>query len=286
MKVLITGHLGFIGTHLCKLFKKYKISFDGFDLLDGNDIRNLLQLDKQFEAGQYDTVIHLAALAGVRRGQEFPDEYISTNIEGTQNIINMCERYNVGRLIFFSSSSVLGGVETGVGLDETDPYNPKSLYAITKLTGEYLVNMAKVKHTIIRPFTVYGENGRPDMVIYKWINQIKSGRPVTIFGDGKSIRGYTYIDDLVRAIYELLKKPFDGVLHLGGSERIELVILFDLFHRHCQRKKIKLDVVVSKIPEEDVLSSFADCAKAKDHIGFEPQGKFNIIIKKILKKEL
>jgi len=286
MKVLITGHRGFIGTRFCALLKKNKIAHDGFDLLEGFDIRNNLQLDKQFEAGQYDVVIHLAALAGVRRGQEFPDEYISTNITGTQNIIAMCEKYNIGRLIFFSSSSVLGGIETGVGLDETDSYNPKSLYAITKLTGEYLVSTANINKTIVRPFTVYGENGRPDMVVYKWINQIKSGKPVTVFGDGKSVRGYTYVGDLVEVIYKLLNKPYNGILHLGGSERIQLAKLFELFHEHCRKKKIKIDVNVSKIPKEDVLSSFANCILARNHIGFEPQKRFETIIKKILRKEL
>lgn len=286
MKVLITGSAGFIGTKMCKLFNQRKIDYDGFDLVDGNDIRNLFQLDKQFEAGQYDVVIHMAARAGVRRGQEFPEEYISTNIVGTQNIINMCEKYNVGRLISFSSSSVLGGHNTGVGMSETDEYNPKSLYAVTKLTGEYLVNNSNIKHTIIRPFTVYGENGRPDMVIYKWINQIKSGRPVTVFGDGTSTRGYTYVGDLVEAIYRLLKKPYDGTLHLGGNENIQLAELYELFLRHCKKKKIKHTVTVTAMPKADVMSSFANCRRAEEHIGFKPEKRFKQIINKILKKEL
>jgi len=286
MKVLVTGHRGFIGTRLCKLLKKNKIDYDGFDLLEGFDIRNSLQLDKQFEAGQYDVVIHMAALAGVRRGQVFPEEYISTNILGTQNIIDMCERYDVGRLIFFSSSSVLGGLETGLGLDETYDLNPTSLYAVTKVTGEFLVNNSKLKSTIVRPFTVYGENGRPDMVIYKWINQIKAGRPATVFGDGKSVRGYTYVGDLVQAICDLLKKPYDGTIHLGGSEQIQLAEVFAEFLEHCKKKKIKAEVALLPMPEADVKSSFANCTIARDHIGFEPEKRFIKILKKILRKEL
>lgn len=286
MKILVTGGLGFIGTRLCEVLRKNKIEYDTFDLLDGQDIRNVLQLDKQFEAGQYDVVIHMAAWAGVRRGQEFPDEYISTNITGTQNIITMCEKYNVGRLIFFSSSSVLGGFETGTGMDETYDYNPKSLYAVTKLTGEYLVNNAKIKRTIIRPFTVYGENGRPDMVIYKWINQIKSNRPVTVFGDGSSIRGYTYVGDLVQAICDLLNKPFDGIMHLGGNEQIQLASVYDMFYKHCMTKKLKIGTTVLPMPSADVQSSFANCSLAESHIGFNPEKRFIKILNKILRKEL
>jgi len=286
MKVLVSGHRGFIGTRMGKLFNQKKVDWVGYDLLDNQDIRNLFQLDKFFQLNQPNVVIHLAARAGVRNGEEFPDEFISTNITGTNNIVKMCEKYEVNRLIFFSSSSVLGSKNTGIGMSENEDYNPKSVYGITKVTGEYLVGNSSVPSTIIRPFTVYGENSRGDMVMYKWINQIRNHKPVTVYGDGKSERGYTYVGDLVEAIYKLLKINYNGVLHLGGNERIELGELYGFFHKYCMKHNIKHDILAFPMPKEDVMSSFADCSKALEVIGFNPEKRFKKIVNKILKKEL
>jgi len=195
IRILITGGDGFIANHLCFLLSEYvKYEYKSYDIKNGFDIRDKFLLNEYFEAYRPDVVIHMAARAGVRKGEEYPEEFISTNINGTKNVIDMCEKHNVKQLISFSSSSVLGGNNKIVGnykvikktlkfvkakpeilipLEEDDRYNPKSIYAMTKVAGEIMVKNSNLNWTIIRPFTVYGENGRNDMVIYKWIEQIK-----------------------------------------------------------------------------------------------------------------
>jgi UDP-glucuronate 4-epimerase len=294
MKILITGHEGFIGTHLINKLKGSGIQWDGYDLINGDDVRNKLRLEKVIEAGNYDFVVHMAALAGVRRGEEYPDEYISTNVLGTKNIVDLCNRYKV-KLIFFSSSSVLGGNprDDENGLVEEMQYNPKSLYAITKVAGEQIVSQCTEKYFIIRPFTVYGENGRPDMVIYKWIHQIKKGLPISFYGDGTTTRGYTHVEDLVNALIVLMKKIERGeilvssiTLHLGGSEQIYLKDVFRTFVNYNKAKGKNVDVEYLPLPKEDVFDSFAYTGKAKILLGFEPKPNFNKILNKILQKEL
>jgi UDP-glucuronate 4-epimerase len=296
MKVLITGHAGFIGTRLCKLLMSKGVDFVGYDLVNSDDIRDRIKLDKLFEAENFDVVVHMAALAGVRRSKEFPLEYESTNIIGTLNVVEMCKKYNC-KMIFFSSSSVLGGNYSDKGLVEDDVYNPKSFYAITKMAGEFIVKNNLSNYIIIRPFTVYGENGRPDMVIYKWINQIKSGKPVTFFGDGTTKRGYTYVGDLVQGVYNFINilniDSKHGVpvfvqntVHLGGSEVISLEELREQFELVCYKKKLTANFIRMPMPKEDVESSFADTSKAFILIEFAPEKRFKKMVNKILNQEL
>jgi UDP-glucuronate 4-epimerase len=288
-RILITGNLGFIGHKLWQYYyKDTKNEVFGIDLLEGNDIRNKMYLDKQFEAVQPDIVFHLAAFAGVRRSKEYPEEYTSCNVLGTQNISDMCDKYKVKKLVFYSSSSVIGGnYDLNKGLVEEDEYNPISLYAITKVAGEMIVKAGKTPWLIIRPFTVYGEKGRPDMVIYKWINEIKTGKPITFFGDGETQRGYTYRNALVWGTKELVRQKIcNETVHLGGSEVVKLKDLFELFKAKCESKNLKLEVNNLPMPAGDVVSSYANTEKARRLIGFNPEQNFKKMVQEILADEL
>ena len=286
MKILITGDRGFIGTYLRRALDLEKdIHYVGYDLRNGEDIRDRIKMDRLFEEHNFGMVIHLAALAGVRRGEDYPEEYTSTNITGTRNLIEMCKKYNVKKFLFFSSSSVLGG-----GLDklrEDDPYGPKSFYAITKVAGELMVKASGLNYVVVRPFTVYGENGRPDMVVYRWINQIKAGRPVTFYGDGDTERGYTYVGDLVRGVIDLVKAWHSNLtLHIGGNKVVKLRDLYELFEKYCRDNGIEIKISKMSLSDADVFSSVADIGRAKKLIGYKPKAEFGDIINKILKKEL
>jgi len=164
MKILLTGDCGFIASRLKEALPTGTI---GIDLLEGEDIRDKYHLEYLFETEHFDTVIHCAALAGVRRSELYPEDYISTNVIGTKNLIDLSEKYGVKHFINFSSSSVYGA-DTKDGLKEDAVKNPKSIYGMTKLMAEQLVARSSIKTTTIRPFTVYGENGRGDLVIKKW----------------------------------------------------------------------------------------------------------------------
>jgi len=136
MKILITGHLGFIGSYLCKELKK-RHKLVGYDLRSGDDIRDRRKLEFIFETENIDCVVHLAALTGARRGELYPDEYFQVNVLGTKNVVDLCEKYNVNRLIHFSSSSVQNGA-------------PDTIYGMSKYIGERIALRAQIPKCIIR----------------------------------------------------------------------------------------------------------------------------------------
>lgn len=244
MKILITGHKGFIGSHIVELFDRKGYDWVGFDLVDGDDIRNKLALENCMEKNQVGAVIHLAALPGVRRGEDYPQEYFDTNVIGTENLLRISEKFGVERFIAISSSSVNGG-------------NPTSIYGTSKLAMEHLVRRANLPYKfIVRPFTVYGERGRKDQVIFKWLEQYKQGKPLTFYGDGTAFRTYVYAGDLARAVYEMLfYKPAqpDVTFELGGGKKVTL--------------KDVLDTFLSKYPDAKVeYLPFPKC----DSMGIEP----------------
>jgi len=278
-KILITGYKGFIGTALCKQLDELNFKWVGYDLKDGNDTRNKYQVDQYFQFHSPTKVIHLAARAGVRTGQEFPEEFITTNIIGTQNLIECSKKYNIEHFIFFSSSSVYGNLKSP---NKEESIQPLGIYGATKATGEMLLKSSELLHTIIRPFTVYGENGRLDQVIYKWITQIKNNLPITFYGDGTTKRGYTYVEDLVRGVIKIMVEKKQGTFNLGGNQIISLQNLLDLF------LKIKSTVKVKQcpLPKGDISENWADISKAKQELNWIPQSDFNKKTLSIIQKEL
>jgi UDP-glucuronate 4-epimerase len=286
IKILITGHRGFIGQELCRKLKNTDIKFDGYDLKDGQDIRSREKLNYIMSMGNYDMVVHLAALAGVRRSEKFYREYIETNVTGTKNIIEACQECGIKGIMFFSSSSVLGSCLKEKGHKEDDRYDAKSLYAITKMAGEAMIKNSELEYMIIRPFTVYGPEARPDMLIYKWINKIREGKPIEMYGDGRSSRGYTFVGDLTDAVIKLIrlnaKEAQRTTVHLGGSEVITLKMVFDIFQNTAKKK---IEWIQREMPKEDVMYSFADTGYAKRLIGFNPPKRFKKTLKAIIARE-
>jgi UDP-glucuronate 4-epimerase len=284
MKILLTGHSGFIGTVLYKRLTELNFKVYGYDLKGGNDIRNRMKLEYLFETERFEKVIHCAALTGVRRGESYPEEYISTNIIGTKNLIELAEKYKVRHFINFSSSSVYGQ-DTKNALTEDVACKPQSIYGMTKLMAELLVRRSSILTTTIRPFTVYGDNGRPDQVIVKWINCAKEGKPVPFYGDGKSSRGYTHVEDLVDGVMKCMDRNFNNkheTYNLGGDTSVTLNSLFEIF------KRVKKDIQAEMIerPAGDNLFSFANTIKAQKDLGWKAERKFNATVTRIIKHEL
>lgn len=285
MSLLITGHKGFVGQHLTSLLDSSGVKWVGYDLKDGNDIRDKHKLDAFFESNQVTEVIHLAALAGVRRGEEYVQDFLSTNVEGTHNIVKMCEKYDIRHLVFYSSSSVFG--EGFPPIDEGSSRNPKSIYGITKLAGEHIVHNSKIKQTtIVVPFTIYGENGRKDEVIYKWLEQYKNGLPITVYGNGSSMRGYVYVKNIVDVTHKIITKCTNEwhrmSLNIGGSEVIMLSQILDVFREMIPDLKFTF----LPLPEADVYKNYADISKARGLLDYNPQPRFLDNLKNIIKNEL
>ena len=293
MKVFITGHMGFIGSHLTKRLDAEGIEWVGFDLKKHDDIRNEIGLDQAMRSCAGGVVIHLAALAGVRDGEQRPGEYLSTNVVGTQNVINSVKNHRMAHLISFSSSSVLGlNTPPAEGNTEGEATKPIAVYGLSKECAEKLVQHAKLPSSIIRPFTVYGENGRPNQVIYKWINCIKAGQKIPFFGDGNTKRGYTYVGDLVDGLVKMVREIEKGglyhekfpvqVYNMGGAEIITLNDLLELF------KEVAGDFEIDRmeLPKGDVPENWANCTKARNAFGFDNKTKFREKVTEIIKTEM
>lgn len=280
-RILLTGDLGFIGSRLKDKFREMGHDVIGFDLKwgAGNDVRVKQDVENAFAIYKPTVVYHLAALAGVIKGEENPQDFLNTNVSGTENIIEACQKHKIKQLVFFSSSSVYGNQvpPNHEGLATS----PISTYGATKVLGEQRVSGSGLNWTIIRPFTVYGENGRRDMVIYKWLDEVKSERPIHIRGDGTSKRGYAYVGDVVEGASLVLdnEKAFGEIFNLGGSEVISIQQVADVYKEVFGEQA---EIVYDPMPDWDVAENWADISKARELLGWEPKGQFIPTLRNIL----
>ena len=256
MKILITGCAGFIGFHLAKkLCKIKKFKVFGIDNLNNYydlklkkdrlkilmkskffnfskiDISNDKEISKNFTKNKYDIVVHLAAQAGVRYSITNPEAYLKSNLLGFYNVINNAKNIKVRHFIFASSSSVYGN-QKQMPLKESSQCNePLSFYAATKISNENLAfsysNIFDLKCTGLRLFTVYGPYGRPDMALFKFINNINQNKKIQWFNNGNHVRDFTYIDDAVNYIKKIIlfksnKKIPSEIFNSGNSKTVKL----------------------------------------------------------------
>ena len=233
--VLITGCAGFIGMHCAKRLLEQGVPVVGIDNLNNYydvalkharlaELRphahfRFVELDVADRQGMADLfaqvapskVLHLAAQAGVRYSIDQPDDYTDSNLLGFGNILQGCRKHQVGHLVYASSSSVYGG-NTKMPFAESDAVDhPISYYAATKKANELMAHtyshLYGIPTTGLRFFTVYGPWGRPDMALFKFTKAILAGERIDVYGEGKLVRDFTYIDDIVEGIMRVLDKP-------------------------------------------------------------------------------
>ena len=295
--ILVTGGAGFIGSHLVDrlLSEGHTVSvLDNFNdfydpaikrrnisvhlenpryrLFEG-DIRDVAAIDGCFEAGAFDEVIHLAAMAGVRPSIAKPVLYQEVNLIGTMNILEACRKFGVNRMIFASSSSVYGNNQK-VPFAETDPVdNPISPYASTKKSGELMVytyhHLYNIKAACLRFFTVYGPRQRPEMAIHLFIERIHRGEEIKMFGDGRTKRDYTFVGDIVDGIQACRATEFEfEIINLGRSDTVELASLISKIEDQVGNKA---NIKTMETQPGDVERTFADISKARKMLGYEPK---------------
>jgi UDP-glucuronate 4-epimerase len=231
MRYFITGTAGFIGFHLARRLLQDGHQVTGFDGMTHyyniklKHMRNaalaqfpafrpvtaMLEDRKALEdavaGAKPDVMIHLAAQAGVRYSLENPKAYLSSNIEGSWNILELAKEAGIGHLMLASTSSIYGA-NPSVPFRETDRTDePLTFYAASKKSMELMAHsyshLYKIPVTAFRFFTVYGPWGRPDMALFKFVKNILEDQPIEIYGEGKMSRDFTYIDDLVESIVQL-----------------------------------------------------------------------------------
>lgn len=297
--ILITGGAGFIGSHLvdhlllegdwavtvvddfndfyAPNIKRNNVRAHeqnpAYKLIEA-DIRDQAALANVFDNTQFDAIVHLAARAGVRPSLKDPQLYCETNIDGTLNLLEEARKHGVKQFVFGSSSSVYG-INAKVPFSEDDPIRqPISPYAATKGAGELLCHtyshLYDLRSVCLRFFTVYGARQRPDLAIHKFASLISQGKPIPVFGDGKSRRDYTYIDDIiggVRAAIDFNQTNYE-VINLGESRTVELTELISLLEQELGKKAI----IDSQAPQPgDVPQTFADITRARQLLGYNPQ---------------
>jgi nucleoside-diphosphate-sugar epimerase len=319
--ILVTGAAGFIGSHLCEALLKegYEVlGIDNFDPFYSREEKEknlkislrsagfrFFEGDAGDEAllnslpGRVDIIVHLAAKAGVLTSLKNPQEYIKTNIGVTNSLLEWMRQKQVRKMVFASSSSVYGN-NASIPFNESDSANePISPYAFTKRSCE-LMNHAY--HSLygldiinLRFFTVYGERQRPDLAIRKFVKAIFEERPITIYGDGKTARDYTYYTDTVTGILSAVRyiEQNNGVLetfNLGNNQPVQLI---DLVNTIGHAAGVKPLISYEDMKPGDVNITFANIDKAAQVLDYAPQttlasgiGKFIQWYKNSFVKEL
>jgi UDP-glucuronate 4-epimerase len=300
MRILVTGGAGFIGSHLVEglLAAGHEVvildDFNDFydpaikhaniadfakdvavhhaDLRDNASVRNVFRREK------FDTIVHLAARAGVRPSIQQPQLYYDTNVTGTLHLLEAARVTGVERFIFASSSSVYGATKNIPFSEDQNLSQTLSPYGATKIAGEFLCStyshLYQIRTVALRYFTVYGPRQRPDLAIHQFTRRIYAGQPIDQFGDGTTRRDYTYVDDIIDGTVAALgyDGPFFDVFNLGESETIQLKDLICAIE-NALGKKAK----INRLPEQsgDMPLTCADISKARKLLGFNPTTRFS-----------
>lgn len=181
-------------------------------------------VNEVFSHGTFDAVIHLAAQAGVRYSIENPGAYVSSNISGFLSILEACRQFRPGHLVYASSSSVYGLNRSDAFSEQDRADHPVSMYAATKRSNELMAHtyshLYGLPVTGLRFFTVYGPMGRPDMAYFKFAEAIMNSRPIDVYNNGDLLRDFTYIDDVVRAVLLVARRPAQGDISFQPSESL------------------------------------------------------------------
>jgi UDP-glucuronate 4-epimerase len=216
--------------------------------------------------------VNLAAQAGVRYSVENPHAYVESNVVGFLNVLEGARHHGTGHLVFASTSSVYG---LGTDLpyrESADTDHPISLYAATKKSNEVMAHayahLFGIPTTGLRFFTVYGPWGRPDMALFKFTKGILDGTPIPVFNEGRMVRDFTYVDDIVEGVVRVIDRPAPyRIFNIGNHQRVELRDYIRAFEK-ALGKEAKLDLL--PMQPGDVRATEADTAALQAATGFHP----------------
>lgn len=296
MKILVTGAAGFIGSSLVDRLLESGFAVVGVDNFNSYydvqikkrnikaaienenfkfyecDILDFNSLEKIFRAGKFNKVVHLAARAGVRPSIENPELYCKVNVLGTVNLLKLCVDFNVKKFVFASSSSVYGQSDKIPFEEEDNCQSIISPYGASKRAAEFWVESFYKSYglpcAILRFFTVYGPRGRPDMAPALFTESLLADKVIYQFGDGESMRDYTYVNDIVDGVVKTMDKKISfEIINLGNNRPIELAKFIKLLEITVN-KKAKIKKVAKQ--HGDVEKTWASVVKAKELLGWQP----------------
>ena len=317
-KIMVTGTAGFIGFHLSRRLLEQSVKVVGVDNLNSyydvklkkdrlaqlkghpgyqffqHDITQQAAMIELFDQQQCDIVVHLAAQAGVRYSLQNPQAYIDANLSGFINILEGCRATQVSHLVYASSSSVYGA-NCRTPFSVQDPVDhPISLYAATKRANELMAHsyshLYGLPTTGLRFFTVYGPWGRPDMAFSLFTRAILAGEPIQLFNEGRMQRDFTYVDDIIEALVQVIERPASGNPNWSGESPLPASSKapFRLYNVGSQ-SPVSLDELVTtletclgksavrelvEMQPGDVPATSADISALATEFGFRPQTSF------------
>lgn len=294
--VLVTGAAGFIGYHMAMALARRGdrvIGFDNFNayyspilkrkraaLLEKEgikvieaDLNNREMLLQLFEIYGFSDVLHLAAQAGVRYARKNPDAYLKSNIDGFLSILELLRNFPHTKLTFASSSSVYGQNKKIPFSTEDATDKPANLYAATKKANELMAysyhHLYGIPMTGLRYFTVYGPWGRPDMAYYSFTEAILHKKPIHLFNNGKMLRDFTYIDDVVHGTLAAIDlNQGYHLFNLGNNQPVDLLTFVSVLEKKIGQEAIKIFEGPSN---GEVETTYADISNSKKYLGFQPK---------------
>lgn len=303
---LVTGAAGFIGARTSEVLIQDGHTIVGVDNMnDAYDIRmkdhRLARLQRlpgftfrkldisvgqdveQLNGEKFDAVINLAARAGVRASVENPRLFYETNVMGTLNLLELCRRMGIKKIVQASTSSIYGANPPYPTPETASSSEPLQPYAASKKAAEVLAHTYHYLHgldiSIVRYFTVYGPAGRPDLAMFRFCQWIFEGRPVRVHGDGEQSRGFTYLDDIARGTILALKPLGYEIINVGGHEVITINNLVKLLEELIGKKA---NVQYGPPNLADMYSNWADISKAGQLLGWEPRVGLREGVKKLV----
>lgn len=298
--VLVTGAAGFIGWRTCQYLLDVGFAVVGIDNMNDyydvrlkeyrleelkknsnfqfmqTDIEDLEDVKGLFTTHFFDSVINLAARAGVRYSMENPFVYMTTNALGTLNLLQMMKEHNVKKMVLASTSSLYAGQP--MPFKEALPVNtPISPYAASKKAAEVMTYTFHFLYgldiSVVRYFTVYGPAGRPDMSIFRFIKWIDEGIPLEIYGDGSQARDFTYIDDIAEGTIKALQSVGYEILNLGGGKNpISLLQMIGMIEENLGRRA---KINFGPFHKADMRETWADITKAQRILNWYPKISLN-----------
>tara|TARA_A100001388_G_scaffold264478_1_gene235792 strand:- start:281 stop:1243 length:963 start_codon:yes stop_codon:yes gene_type:complete len=309
--ILVTGCAGFIGYHLSiKLLKKNikvigidslndyyskKLKLKRLSILKKNsnfyfskiDLNNYSSLNVFLKKKKIDKIIHLAAQPGVRVSLKKPFNTLKQNINAFTNILEIARVKKIKKFLYASSSSIYGETKIYPFIEDDKENEPISVYGSSKLTNEILASSYarnfKIKCIGLRFFTVYGPLGRPDMAYFSFLDNLRKNKPITVFNKGLMKRDFTYIDDVVTGIINLMNlklKENHLVLNIGKGKSDNLMDLVNQLQNNYN-KKFKI-IYSNKIPIGDIKKTFSNTKKAKKFINWKPKVNLKEGVKKFV----
>jgi nucleoside-diphosphate-sugar epimerase len=260
---------------LAKLCSHPQFCFACLDIGDQHALHQVFEEQARQHGEPFAAVMNLAARAGVRQSVIDPWIYFATNTTGTLNLLELCKAFAVPKFVLASTSSLYGKDNPMPWQEAQNTSAPLSPYAASKKAAEILCHtyhyLYGIDVTIFRYFTVYGPAGRPDMSLFRFVQWIQEGRPVTIFGDGQQSRDFTYVDDIARGTIAGLKPVGYEIINLGSDEPI---VLLDAVQRIEAIVGKKAFLQFDQRHAADVPASWADISKARQLLDWRPRYEF------------